>query len=249
MLRFGILALTVLAIWPAVAVAEQSLTDTEIRELLSGKSKTTVQGITRYYADGRFTYTWHNGRTTSGRWEIVKDGVCQKFEGAERRCDKYMKDAEGPYTLNTGGMWRFAVGPLDSPAPPPGASGAVTVSNTVTLCEQSIGYSLTAADAASKHASAFVGVWSGHFIPGGLCAALIVEKVRTDGTASIIYATGSHARFGFVPRQRRLSATITDKLRFKMESGSFVFEVVNPMELSGSYGSGYDIAHGSFTRR
>ena len=74
---------------------------------------------------------------------------------------------------------------LQPPAPPPpaGQSGRV-------FCDQTVDYHLADPASVPDQYRRFLGVWSDASWDVRTCAALIVEGVQPDGTASIIYVYG-----------------------------------------------------------
>lgn len=65
------------------------------------------------------------------------------------------------------------------------------------FCDQSVSYRLAGREGTPEPFRPFVGIWSDASWTPQVCAALIVEKVGSDGLASIIYAfgpMGSNAR-------------------------------------------------------
>lgn len=58
------------------------------------------------------------------------------------------------------------------------------------FCEQSVSYRLADKAQVPERFRRFVGVWSDAAWGVGSCAALIVENVRPDATASIVYVYG-----------------------------------------------------------
>jgi len=95
-----------------------------------------------------------------------------------------------------------------APAPPPPAAPAAAPAAAVAeppapadsselapaaereFCGQSVGLRLADRDAVSEHYRAFLGIWSDASWTPQLCAALIVENVAPDGTATIVYVFG-----------------------------------------------------------
>jgi hypothetical protein len=67
--------------------------------------------------------------------------------------------------------------------PAPAPSGRV-------FCDQSVGYRVADADSVAEPFRPFIGIFSDAAWNPQLCAALIVETVQNDGTASIAYVFG-----------------------------------------------------------
>jgi hypothetical protein len=83
----------------------------------------------------------------------------------------------------------------NTPTPPASAepdSGPVPAgpSETREFCGQSVSYALADRDSIPERYRAFVGIWSDASWTPQICAALIVQNVRPDGTASILYVFG-----------------------------------------------------------
>jgi len=67
------------------------------------------------------------------------------------------------------------------------------------FCEQSVAYRISDPATVPERYRGFLGAWSDAAWNANICAALIVENVDTDGTASVIYVYGpleSSARIG-----------------------------------------------------
>jgi len=67
------------------------------------------------------------------------------------------------------------------------------------FCGQSVGYRLADPSTAPDNYRRFVGVWSDAAWDARTCAALVVEDVKADGTASIIYVYGPQGSSSPVP--------------------------------------------------
>jgi hypothetical protein len=97
------------------------------------------------------------------------------------------------------------------------------------FCEQQVAVQVAPPDAVPERFRPFVGLWSDASWTPLLCAALIVERVAPDGTATIVYVFGP---MGANPRAPRgiLHGTgiIRDgELRFQNSDGSqFAFRPV-----------------------
>jgi hypothetical protein len=87
--------------------------------------------------------------------------------------------------------------PAEQPARPAPAEAAATAMSPAAaervFCEQAISLQLAAPNAVPAQYRPFVGVWSDAAWTPSLCAALIVESVMPDGTATVIYAYGPMA--------------------------------------------------------
>jgi len=71
--------------------------------------------------------------------------------------------------------------PMPAPASPP--IGRV-------FCEQPVAVQLADRDAVAERFQPFIGIWSDASWTPFLCAALVVENVAPDGTATILYVFG-----------------------------------------------------------
>lgn len=84
------------------------------------------------------------------------------------------------------------------PTPPePGVAETAPPDTARVFCDQSISFHLADRATTPERFRPFVGIWSDASWTPQVCAALIVEKVGSDGLASIIYAfgpMGSNAR-------------------------------------------------------
>jgi hypothetical protein len=85
--------------------------------------------------------------------------------------------------------WAQAPTPLGSPpqaGPPPEAEAP----QGREFCRQSVSFTVAPRESVSDAYRAFVGVFSDAAWTPQLCAALVVESVTDDGTATIVYAFG-----------------------------------------------------------
>jgi hypothetical protein len=82
-------------------------------------------------------------------------------------------------------------------SPPAGPAPAMSAPTQRVFCEQPVTVELADRDAVAERFRPFVGIWSDASWTPQLCAALIVQNVAPDGTATILYAfgpMGSNAR-------------------------------------------------------
>lgn len=78
----------------------------------------------------------------------------------------------------------------DSAAPAGTPPSAAAPEAARVFCDQSLSFRLADPEAVPERYRKFIGIFSDAAWTPQLCAALIVESVRPDGTASIIYAFG-----------------------------------------------------------
>jgi hypothetical protein len=102
--------------------------------------------------------------------------------------------------------WAQAPTPLGSPLPPPGPplggpppAGAQPTAGPPSaaeppqgreFCHQSVSFSVAPQEQVPDAYRAFVGIFSDAAWTPQLCAAIVVENVTSDGTATIVYAFG-----------------------------------------------------------
>ena len=88
----------------------------------------------------------------------------------------------------------IAAGPAPGtavPAPAPAAAPDSTApASGRVFCDQNVSFRLASADSVPEQYRPFVGIFSDAAWTPQLCAALIVQNVQPDGTASIVYAYG-----------------------------------------------------------
>ena len=144
--------------------------------------------------------------------------------------------------------WQLTTGRPIIPAPPaepkqeakpspPREPKVPAPQQTAIVCGKAIDYVLDRAGTTEEY-SAFLGIWTGNWNNANrLCGALIIERVRSDGSAEIIYAYGSGNAGAPVHQQRR--AAVIDggsRLRFQDDQGSnFVFTVKTDDVLNASF--------------
>ncbi|MGC2412710.1 MAG: hypothetical protein WA459_08445, partial [Stellaceae bacterium] len=84
--------------------------------------------------------------------------------------------------------------PEAGPAPPGTAESAdaqeMSTPKERVFCEQPVTVQLADPDSVPQRYRPFIGIWSDASWTPQLCAALIVETVAPDGTATILYAFG-----------------------------------------------------------
>src|SRR5262249_53250740 len=73
---------------------------------------------------------------------------------------------------------------------PPAAAVPAGPQETREFCSQSVDYALAPRDGIPAQYREFIGIWSDASWTPQLCAALIVQNVRPDGTASIVFGIG-----------------------------------------------------------
>ena len=85
-----------------------------------------------------------------------------------------------------------ALPPPPALAPPPAASAPVAAGPATqrVFCDQPVTVRVVDRDGIPEPYRQFVGIWSDAAWTPQLCAALVVESVQPDGTASIVYAFG-----------------------------------------------------------
>jgi hypothetical protein len=124
-------------------------------------------------------------------------------------------------------LWCLAlmgVGSAVAQAPPPLPAPEPETGRV--FCEQSVSYRLADPSTVPETYQRFLGAWTDAAWDANTCAALIVDDVRPDGTASIIYV------YGPLETNARVSGGILhgtgiirdDELRFQNSDGTqFVF--------------------------
>jgi hypothetical protein len=84
----------------------------------------------------------------------------------------------------------IAQAPPPSEAPPAPQPQAPEPQSGRVFCGQNVGFRLADPSAVPDRYRRFVGVWSDAAWDAHTCAALVVENVKPDGTASIMYIFG-----------------------------------------------------------
>lgn len=94
------------------------------------------------------------------------------------------------------------------------------------FCDQQVSFHLARDEAVAPPYRQFVGIWSDASWTPQLCAALIVQGVQPDGTASIIYAYGPMGSGGKGGGVLRGTGIVRDgELKFQNNDGSqFAFK-------------------------
>jgi hypothetical protein len=190
--------LAILAAGPARA--QEQLNDAQITALLAGKSVLFVDySLATYGADGSYTYIAANNIYYRGKYVIADSKLCLKLEHGKDRCDRVGRDSFGPYLFTTADDHRrFTVHLTTSPL------------TTTTLCGVPLAYTVYPPPShVPAEIAAFSGTWVGTW-DYGMCAALIVDRVKPNGAATAVYINGEHAAKGFKPGSVRFAATILD---------------------------------------
>jgi hypothetical protein len=78
----------------------------------------------------------------------------------------------------------------DQPSPPPAAAPPAEAGPSRVFCGQTVPYHLADPASVAEPYRPFIGLWSDAAWTPQLCAALVVENVAQDGTATITYAFG-----------------------------------------------------------
>ncbi len=115
---------------------------------------------------------------------------------------------------------------LSPPAAVPAGASALSPPAGRVFCEQPVTVQLADRDAIPERYRPFIGIWSDASWTPLLCAALIVENVAPDGSATIVYAFGPMGSAAHTPGGvLHGSGIIRDgELRFQNSDGSqFVF--------------------------
>jgi hypothetical protein len=107
--------------------------------------------------------------------------------------------------------------PPAAPAPPAQGQPPSRV-----FCDQNVAYQLADPASVPGQYRRFVGVWSDAAWNAKTCAALIVEDVKPDGAASIIYVVGPEGSSSTVPGAVLHGTGVIrdDELRFQNTDGS-----------------------------
>lgn len=96
----------------AVRDGDEALAQAALTERLVGQQiQFYDNGISRFETDGRYSYTYDQGGTAYGQFEIAEDGlVCIDFVNGFSRCDRYVQNGERFILLTTDGL-RFPIRP------------------------------------------------------------------------------------------------------------------------------------------
>lgn len=118
---FCLLAVLAAAATSVAQAQTEGLRDTDIRFDLKDldmrlRGQTIVffdDGESRFYEDGRYTYTYANeGGTGYGYFTVTEDSaVCISFVNGASRCDTYVTDADNRLVVITAAGDRFPVRP------------------------------------------------------------------------------------------------------------------------------------------
>lgn len=172
-----------------LGVAQQPMDDSEIRDLLSGKSAIfSDYGTAVYHSNGRYTFTRRSSQSgaapTTGKWAVSAGRICIDFDNGRSRCDRVMRDATSAYVVaSDGAMYRLAIGPIDTDG-----QKSMNTSERVVPLPNSIKVNIQPANPLLlPNLQRFIGKWGGKW-PYAMEADIYIERVGTDGAAEGVYA-------------------------------------------------------------
>lgn len=209
--------------------------------MLVGKSALFVDNsIAKYGEDGTYTYVAANNLLFRGKYSLSDGRLCLQLDTGTNRCDMLERDRFGPYFLTGEGiLLRFT--PTNAPIP----------RNTASLCGVPIAYNVyPPAAEVPQNIRAFSGVWIGKW-DYGMCSALIVESVRADGGATLIYVNGSMGgEYSIKAGAVRFVGKIDGNKLTNGQKGYFTeYVMVGANELKGAYSVPRRSARGQFVRQ
>jgi hypothetical protein len=96
----------------AMRDGDRVVTRADLTERLVGNSIMFYDnGVSKFETDGRYSYTYDQGGTAYGRFEIGDQGiVCIDFVNGRSRCDRYVDNGERFLLLSADG-YRFPIRP------------------------------------------------------------------------------------------------------------------------------------------
>ena len=77
------------------ALAQQTLSSVELRELFVGKRAVFPYGVLELKPNGSVVFTWSDGRVERGKYTISDDNICRVYESSGKRCDRVVRDDQG----------------------------------------------------------------------------------------------------------------------------------------------------------
>ena len=212
-----------------MATAQQPLSDTEIRELLVGKTLSLKSGATiEHAANGRYTYN-KSVTTSVGKYTIAGGSVCVDFDSGRKRCDRIMKDAQGPYVLSSSNFVDHFL--LQT------SGAAAGQTSTLQACEPTISYRLQMpGKEVPERMRALSGVWVGYWA-NQICGALIVEAIGNDGSVTAKSVNGRNPNFVVTqPGIRSMAGRVVKgTLTLQSADETIEYRVANSSELAGVY--------------
>ena len=140
------------------------------------------------------------------------------------------QESSSPTPLYPGGPSSAIVGekrppgvvaqPAPSPLPTGNAAATEDPAGRV-FCQQTVATRLADRGAVPDRYRAFIGMWSDAAWTPQLCAALVVENVTADGTATVVYAFGPMTASGGAGGVLHGTGIVRDgELRFQNADGS-----------------------------
>jgi hypothetical protein len=101
----------ILLLGPTLAAAQAALLDSELLQLIRGRTVTSGGAQLTYGADGSYTY---NGRNP-GRYRVANGQICVNFNNGGSRCDRIVRDGNQLFLITSDGQ-RFEFQPQGSNA-------------------------------------------------------------------------------------------------------------------------------------
>jgi hypothetical protein len=102
---------TALLLAPALAAAQTAVPDSELLQLIQGRTVTSGRVQLTYGADGSYTF---NGRNP-GHYRVANGQICVDFNNGGSRCDTIVREGTQLFMVNPAGQ-RFAFQPQGSAA-------------------------------------------------------------------------------------------------------------------------------------
>jgi len=198
---------------------------------------------------GRLVCTWDQpGKATAQLNCSIQGNVLTLMTGPGTNVTLYLegKQLKGTFAPKAGGSYDLTMA-RQPVASPPAATASRNARAAETLCKQEVDYTIRApAPELSADAKAFLGVWKGEW-NNLLCAALIVEDIKPDGSATIVYVNGvgiGASAVKFRSRARLIGKTLS----WASPRVEFDFSLESAKHLSAKRSSNFGMDEGSFTR-
>lgn len=239
--QFLVCAASLICLLSGETRAQQALTDEQAKALLVGRSVLfSDYSIAKYDAGGAYTYVAANNLLFRGKYTIANGRLCLNLDNGTARCDTLHEDRFGVFMQTESGV-QLRFSPTLIPLPRYAAK----------LCDVAVAYNIyPPAAGVPDNVRAFSGLWTGKW-DYGLCAALIVESVQANGTASLIYINGSlGGERSIKPGATRFIGKIDgNKLTNGLKDYYTEYVLSAPNALQGLYSIPRSRAHGQFSRQ
>jgi S1-C subfamily serine protease len=137
------------------------------------------------------------------------------------------------------------------PSPKSDSPGQTPISGTTTVCGRPVNYFINRLETTPNY-STLLGIWTGVWSNASkICGGLIIQKVKDDGSATVIYVYGPSSSLSSFPwkEQSGLAHVAGGEISFVDDQGNkFTFDAAGSGLLTGTFLSPSGRLHSSFAK-